>query len=151
MSDKDIQDIIAALLARLGGGAPIKASLVEGVVTLTGAVPDAALSRLIEQELLGLPEVLDVRNHLQVAAPAGDPRARLQALLRREDVPCDQLEVAEADGAVILSGRAESWFDRDAAERLAWTLPGVRSVDNRITLPPGAVRPDADGAADPQA
>lgn len=151
MNDKALQDIVDVELERLGGGGAIAAAVFEGVVTLTGSVPDEMRRVLIEQELLRLPEILDVRNHLEVASPPGDARTRLLILLQREGVPCDGVEVAEADGAVILSGRAASWFDRDAAERLAWTLPGVQSVDNRITLPPEAVRPDADGAADPLA
>lgn len=53
--------------------------------------------------------------------------------------------------AKALSGKAAGWFGRDAAERLAWTLPGVRSVNSRIMLPPDAVQPDVDSTRDPLA
>jgi len=149
MDSQTLQEIVAMEVARLGGGAPICATVVEGVVTLTGAVQNDMRRILIEQELLRIPEVLNVRNHLHVAAPAGDLRTQLLALLQREDVPVAGMKIETEDGAVVLSGRAASWFDRDAAERLAWTLPGVHSVENRITLPPDAVQPDADSAGNP--
>lgn len=146
MDSRTLQEIVAVEVERLSGGAPICATVFEGVVTLTGAVQDDRRRILIEQELLGIPEVLDVHNQLQVAASAGDIRTRLLALIQRENVPTVGLKIEETGGAVVLSGKAASWFDRDAAERLAWTLPGVRSVDNRIELPPDAIEPDGEGA-----
>jgi len=149
MDTKTLQEIVAIEVERLSGGAPICATVFEGVVTLTGAVQNDMRRRLIEQELLRIPEVLDVHNHLHVGTPAGDIRTQLLALLQREDVPTAGLKIQETAGAVVLSGKAAGWFDRDASERLAWTLPGVHSVENRITLPPDAVQPDADSAGNP--
>lgn len=148
MDAKTLQEIVSIEVERVSGGAPVKAVVVEGVVTLTGEVKDDARRVLIEQELLRLPEVLDVHNHLHVPTPSGDVQTQLLALLEREGVPTSGMKLEEHGGAVVLSGRASSWFDRDAAERLAWTLPGVRSVENRISLPPDAVQPDDDGAGD---
>ena len=148
MECQTLQQTIALEVERLCGGAPIRATVVDGVVTLSGPVENETRRVLIEQELLRLPEVADVRNHLQVATPAGDLWTQLITLLEREDVPTAGLTIAAESGAIVLSGQAAGWFDRDAAERLAWTLPGVRSVDNRITLPPDAVQPDAEAAGD---
>lgn len=151
MNSQTLQEIVAIEVKRLSGGAPVAAAVADGVVTLTGAVQDDERRVLIEQELLRLPEVLDVHNHLEVATPAGDLRTKFRALLEREEVPTTGITIEAEDGAVVLSGRAAGWFDRDAAQRLAWTLPGVRSVENRITLPPEAVEPDVDGAGNPLA
>lgn len=146
MDDKALQEAVAQAVERLSDGAPVAASVAGGVVTLTGAVQDEMRRTVIEQELLRLPEVLDVRNHLHVAAPVGDLRTQLRILLETHDVEAGGIVIEEADGALTLSGTATGWFDRDAAERLAWTLPGVASVTNRIVLPPDAVEPD-DGSA----
>jgi len=146
MDAKSLQEIVSIEVERLSGGAPVNAAVAEGVVTLTGEVKDDMHRVLIEQELLRLPEVLDVHNHLHVATPSGDLRTQLLALLACEHVSTAGVQIEAQDGAVVLSGQAASWFDRDAVERLAWTLPGVRSVANRVTLPPGAVEPDGDGA-----
>lgn len=144
MSRSTLDDIVAAEVRRLSQGAPVEVSLLGGVATLTGEVPDEARRRLIEQGLLQLPEVEDVHNHLRVTPPAGGPLAQLRAILEREGVRLPSLGIEVQDGQATLFGRAEGWFDRDAAERLAWTLPGVRGVTNRIILPEDAVTPDPD-------
>lgn len=145
MRPSPLHDLIAAEVARLAPGASVEVSLVDGVATLTGEAPDEASRRRIEQGLLQLTEVADVRNFLRVPPPAGDLLSQLVALLVRQGVRLPQLEVEARDGALTLYGRADAWFDRDAAERAAWTLPGVRAVANRIVLPDGAVTPQDGG------
>lgn len=142
MPDPGPSDPIGAEVQRLAAGAPVHVEFQDGVATLTGEVPDAARRREIEQALLQRVEVLDVRNFLRIAPPPGDLPHRVEDLLQREGVRIEGLAVEAADGAVTLYGEAAGWFDRDAAERLAWTLPGVQAVSNRIRLLPGAVEPE---------
>lgn len=143
MSHPGVPEAVTAELRRLSGGAAISASFQEGVVTLTGEAADEAGRRAIEQGLLQLPEVVDVHNFLRVPAPAaGELPERLAGLLEQQGVGIEDLAVEATEGDVILRGRAAGWFDRDAAERLAWSLPGVRAVSNQIELPPGAAVPE---------
>lgn len=141
MSDEILRDIVIAEIRRQGGPASIGVSILDGVVTLTGEVQEQRLRTLIEQELLRLPAVCDVHNQLRVSVPAGALPAQLLALLAREGACATGIDIRAAGGVVTLSGQAESWFDRDAAERLAWMLPGVGAVINHVTLPAGAVDP----------
>ncbi|MDE2488342.1 MAG: BON domain-containing protein, partial [Alphaproteobacteria bacterium] len=97
-----------------------------------------------EQGLLQLPEVDDVRNFLTISPPLGDLRAQLESVFERQGVAIHGLRVTVSEGVVTLKGRAEGWFDRDAAERLTWELPDVKAVANRIVLSEGAVEPDTD-------
>jgi osmotically-inducible protein OsmY len=149
MDDKALQAAVEAELAGIAGGAPVAAAVAGGIVTLTGVVKDEARRLLIEQELLRLPDVLDVHNHLHVPLPAGDPADQLRTLLDHARVDAGDIEIAVADGVVTLSGAARSWFDRDAAERLAWMLAGVQAVENRLALPAGAVEPEVEGSGQP--
>jgi osmotically-inducible protein OsmY len=149
MNDVLLQELVDQELRRAGDGDPVTATVKDGVVTLTGAVRHDMRRILIEQVLLAIPEVSDVHNQLRVLESAGDLRTRLRSLLDSEDVKADAIEVVVHGGDVTLSGMAPSWFDRDSAERLAWTVPGVRSVLNRIGLPPDAVVPDDEGSGMP--
>jgi osmotically-inducible protein OsmY len=35
---------------------------------------------------------------------------------------------------VILKGTVRTWMERQEAEQVAWSAPGVTSVENRITI-----------------
>lgn len=144
-SDADVAHAAADALAAIEGlaGNPICVSVTNGVVTLHGEVPEERQRVMPEQELLRLPNVPTVRNLLHVALPPGDPVRQLLALMQREGVATQGLQVTVLNGVVTLAGEAESWFDRDVAERLAWTLPGVHAVTSRIALPAGAPDPEA--------
>jgi osmotically-inducible protein OsmY len=42
----------------------------------------------------------------------------------------------EADGGtVVLTGAVRTFAEFDEAERLAWSVPGVTGVDNRLVVP----------------
>lgn len=147
--DARIGDVAANALAAVKelAGASIGVSVTNGVPTLHGEAPDERRRILAEQELLRLSDIGDVRNLIHVAMPSGDPASQLLTLMRREGAETHGVQVGLHDGAVELSGQAAGWFDRDAAERLAWTLPGVHAVTNRIALPEGAAQPDGDEGA----
>ena len=87
--------------------------------------------------------MLEVRNELALPPPPGDVPEQLRALLAAEGVTAARITIAAENGAVVLGGDADGWFDRDAAERLAWTLPGVRKVVNDIRIPPEAPNPES--------
>jgi osmotically-inducible protein OsmY len=40
------------------------------------------------------------------------------------------------DGKVILRGMVSAYAEKKAAEDTAWSMPGVREVDNRIVISP---------------
>jgi osmotically-inducible protein OsmY len=37
---------------------------------------------------------------------------------------------------VILEGTVRSWIEREEAERVAWSAPGVTKVEDRIVVSP---------------
>jgi di/tricarboxylate transporter len=45
-----------------------------------------------------------------------------------------RIKVEVAGDAVILEGKIRVPYEREIAERAAWSVPGVRSVDNRLRL-----------------
>lgn len=59
----------AAEVQRLSGGAPVAASVRDGVVTLTGAVANPMRRIAIERAVSNLPGVEEVRDNIHVARP----------------------------------------------------------------------------------
>ena len=47
------------------------------------------------------------------------------------DVP-----VCNPSEAVILKGTVRSWMEREEAERVAWSAPGITKVEDRIVVSP---------------
>jgi osmotically-inducible protein OsmY len=58
------------------------------------------------------------------------------ALVRNAEIDADRITVEVQGGKAILKGTVRSWAEREAAERAAWSAPGITSVDNRIQVEP---------------
>jgi osmotically-inducible protein OsmY len=141
MRDQLVVETVQAELARLGQQ-EIEVHVHNGVVTLVGQVADERLRQVLAQEILRLPQVLEVRNELALPAPEGDLPSQLRQLMESEGVAVAGLTIEPIEGGLRLRGQAQGWFDRDATDRLAWSLPGVREVINEISIPPDAPDPE---------
>ena len=51
-------------------------------------------------------------------------------------IPAFSTTSAPAFSEVILKGTVRSWIEREEAERVAWSAPGVTVVDDRIVVSP---------------
>ncbi|MGZ3363262.1 MAG: BON domain-containing protein, partial [Caulobacteraceae bacterium] len=56
------------------------------------------------------------------------------ALKRSAEVDAQNIAVEAEGDKVILKGRVRSWAERQEAERAAWRAPGVRKVEDEITI-----------------
>jgi osmotically-inducible protein OsmY len=135
-------DLAAAIIHALECDAFVPADRLDvtvsnGWVTLKGEVEwqyeredaERVIRRLAG--VVGVTNLITVKPH--VAAAALKEKIE-KALLRSAETDAKGITV-EVDGdAVILKGMVRSWAERQAAERAAWSAPGVASVDNRITI-----------------
>ena len=118
----------------------VKAAVENGIVTLTGTVLDREQKALAEDTVRNLPGVIDVNSELNVASP-GPERADgwialkiRSVLLVRSNVSATNTDVSVHNGAVVLSGVADSVAQRELTENYARAVDGVRSVKNEIKI-----------------
>jgi osmotically-inducible protein OsmY len=109
----------------------------KGIVTLTGDVDWQHQRADAEHIVHKLTGVIHVVNQIRVAAPvrASDIKEKIQkALQRSAEVEASGITVQTEGGRVVLSGKVRAWYERDVAERAAWSAPGVTEVQDHLTI-----------------
>jgi osmotically-inducible protein OsmY len=139
---KTDEDIAKAVVRALEWDLVVPADKIEvtvsnGWVTLKGEVEWHYQKLDAERVVRRLTGVTGVTNLITVT-PRVSPqelKERIEkALVRTVETDAKNITV-EVDGdAVILKGTVRSWAERNEAERVAWSAPGVAHVDNRITI-----------------
>jgi osmotically-inducible protein OsmY len=56
------------------------------------------------------------------------------ALKRHAEVEARAIRVMVQDGKVSLEGTVDNWDERQAVENAAWSVAGVKSVDDRLII-----------------
>lgn len=112
-------------------------TVANGWVMLRGEVEFGWQRRTAEAEVRRLRGVRGVTNLVQVqpaTRPDGERIRRdvQRALLR--GIGTERVTV-EVDGdTIVLGGVVRSWWERDQAERVAWSAEGVRAVRDRLLV-----------------
>ena len=70
------------------------------------------------------------------AAPAEIKKKIQEAFKRNAEVDANRIMVETNGGEVILKGTVRSWIEREEAERVAWSAPGVTKVEDHIIVSP---------------
>jgi osmotically-inducible protein OsmY len=109
----------------------------KGWVTLRGEVEWHHQKEDAERVVHRIAGVRGVTN-LIVVRPRAQPeelkRKIEQALVRSAESDAERITVEVRGDKVVLKGTVRSWAEKREAERIAWSAPGVREVDNRITV-----------------
>lgn len=144
MTDEQLQaDVVAELCwdPKVGGEA-IAVSAHAGTVTLRGAVDSFRAKREAGKAACRVYGVTRVHNELDVRllddGKRDDAELRgdiLQALMLDSLIPTT-VDARARNGFVTLSGTADWQYQRDEAEVLAASVPGVYALQNHIRLTP---------------
>ena len=118
----------------------IKVTVRHGWVTLEGSIDWHYQKGAAERAVRDLTGVEGVLNLIAVGAPqvaAEEVKSKIEeALKRRAESHAGCIEVEVQDGEVILNGIVHASFEREEAEKAAWSTEGVSAVENRITVAP---------------
>ena len=117
----------------------------DGVVTLTGFVPDYAQRRVAAKAAERVAGVRAVAQELMVKVPDADRRSDTElahqvvnALAWDIEVPDQKIKARVEEGWVTLEGTVDWQYQRNAAERAVRYLTGVKGVSNLVGIRPHA-------------
>jgi osmotically-inducible protein OsmY len=120
----------------------------DGIVTLTGWVDSYTKKWAAEEAAHRVKGVKAVANDIEVRLAATAERtdadiaaAVLRALEWDAMVPADKVKVTVSKGWVTLEGDLEWQFEKEAAERAARRITGVRGVTNLVRISPAKPSP----------
>jgi len=115
----------------------IQVDVEDGWVTLRGQVQWDFQRRAAEGSIRSLAGVRGVSNLIAVTphVSVADVKGKIESALKRHaEVDSQRIQVSASDGKVTLRGKVRSWTERDDAERAAWAAPGVRQVEDLLTI-----------------
>ena len=134
------RDAVAAIQSDLPYSHQFVKTIVKGGwVTLEGEVEWNYLRERAENAVRRIKGVKGVSNLIQLkprARPDEIKKKIEEAFKRNAEVDANRIMVETNGGEVILKGTVRSWIEREEAERVAWSAPGVTKVEDRIVVAP---------------
>ena len=118
-------------------GDRIQAKVEDGWITLTGEVAWKYQEEAGKNAIKNLLGVKGMTNFIKVRSNSKDAveqKAVENALSRDWSINSNNVKVEVVRNTVKLTGLVHSLYQKDEAGRLAWNAPGVRSVDNELSV-----------------
>lgn len=115
----------------------IHVAVEEGVVTLWGDVDWYYQLEAIQADLHKLDCIREIRSKIEIKPPAKVEAVRRKvhdALDRIAPLDANKITVEANGSQVLLTGLVNSWHERNTAESVARSVPGVTHVTNQITV-----------------
>jgi osmotically-inducible protein OsmY len=135
------EEIAAAAIGRLNWDSAVpadsvKAKVEAGWVTLTGDVDWHFQHQAAADDVRGLWGVKGVSNQINIKSKpdTGAIRDKILTALDRSWFDPATINVTSDGGKVKLTGKVNTWYERDEAGYAAWAAPGTTAVVNEISV-----------------
>jgi osmotically-inducible protein OsmY len=145
MSERTDADIALAVTRAIEWDAvvpteKVKVTVSKGWVSLEGAVEWQFEKEAAERAARRIIGVRGVTNLIRVQPSTPSPtdiKQRIEAaLLRDAETDAQRIQVEVKGSTVTLRGTVRSYAEKQEAARVAWSAPGVKTVENQIQVAP---------------
>lgn len=138
-SDADLAKAAVRALQRnlLAAADHVKVEVEDGWITLRGEVEFEYERWEAERSLRDLPGVKGIINLIAVrpSVRPDDLKEEIEAAFKRlAALDATGIQIEMSGGEVVLRGTVRTWAEREEAERVAWSAPGVTAVRNEIQV-----------------
>ncbi len=115
----------------------IQITVRNGFVTLKGNVEWQYQRTAAEDAIRKLSHITGVSNLIEITprVEASDIKKKIEEALKRSaEAEARKIRVAVKDGTVTLEGHVDNWSERMAVENAAWSVPGVKRVEDKLVI-----------------
>lgn len=108
----------------------------KGCVTLGGELPWNYQREDATNAIHFLSGVSGVKNHIKIKSDSFNEieEKEVENAIKRSAIDGSNIRVKANGTTVTLSGKVNSWYQKEEAERIAWKTKGIWNVDNQIEL-----------------
>lgn len=115
----------------------VKVHVEHGWIILKGTADYRYQLIAAESAIRRLAGVKGITNHIKVKplAMPFEVKTRIESAMRRAaELDAHGIQVDIRGAKVILRGQVRSWSERNAAERAAWSAPGITEVEDELLI-----------------
>ncbi len=115
----------------------VKVKVENGWITLDGELHWNYQKQSAIRSINSISGITGITNNIVIKSEIHDGIEKKDielALLRNWAIDDSDIKVSVEDNVVNLSGKVDSWYQKDEAGRIAWNAPGVSKVRNEIIV-----------------
>ncbi|MBX4927902.1 BON domain-containing protein [Rhizobium binae] len=115
----------------------VQVKVQKGWVTLTGKVEWQYQKNAAADAVRNLAGVVGLSNVIELTprVSAADVKKRIEDAFKRDaELESQGIRVEVSGGSVTLRGKVHTWSERRAAERAAWSAPGIKTLNDQIAI-----------------